>query len=156
MPVKIQKRLQVLSLLEEVREDFKKEIDKSFGQELLDLVQKGVNPVKKTGNKYQQYSESYKKQIKAGKVPGKSNISPADLKQTGELHNSLKIDISGDNPKVIFTDPKASYHNTEGVGKSKIKRRLLPDQQGEEFTLRLFQKIIESLKKAISKNTKNS
>lgn len=153
MPVKIQKRLQALKLLETTREDFKKEIKASFGDELKDLISKGVNPVKKTGNKYQQYSDSYKKRIKKGKVPGKTKISPVDLKQTGALINSLTIDISGDNPKVIFTDEKAFFHNNLGVGKAKVKRRLLPDQDGEEFTLRLFQKIISALKAAIKKNT---
>lgn len=154
MPVKIQKRLKALKLLEETREDFKKEIKDSFGDELKDLIRKGVNPVKQTGNKYQQYSESYKKAIRAGRVPGKSKISPVDLKQTGALHNSLRIDISGENPKVFFDDEKAIYHNNLGVGKAKITRRLLPDGSGEEFTFRLFQKILEALKAAIKKNTK--
>lgn len=153
MPVKIQKRLKALKLLEETREDFKKEIKDSFGEELKDLIEKGVNPVKKTGNKYQKYSEGYKEAIRKGKVPGKTKISPVDLKQTGALHNSLKIDISGDNPKVVFDDPKAFFHNNLGAGKSKVKRRLLPDGSGEEFTARLFQKILEALKKAIKKNT---
>lgn len=154
MPVKIQKRLRVLKILEETREDFKDEIHDKFGPELLDLIEKGVNPVKQTGNKYQKYSESYKEAIKKGRVAGKNRTSPVDLKQTGALHKSLEIDISGENPRVTFTDPKAIYHNTEGVGKNKIKRRLLPDQGGEEFTYRLFQKILEALKTAIRKNTK--
>ncbi len=154
MPVKIQKRLRVLKLLEEAREDFKKEIKDSFAEEVLDLVSKGVNPVKKTGNKYQKYSEGYKTRIQAGKVEGKAQISPVDLKQTGALHNSLKIDISGDNPRVTFDDPKAFFHNNTGVGNSKVKRRLLPDGTGEEFTFRLFQKILEALKIAIKKNIK--
>lgn len=152
MPVKIVRRLQALSLLETTREDFKKEIKDKFGNELLDLIEKGVNPVKESGNKYPKYSESYKAAIKAGRVPGKSKISPVDLKQTGALHNSLTIDISGHNPRVTFNDPKALYHNDIGVGKSKVVRRILPNHGGEEFTYRLFQKIIEALKSAIKKN----
>jgi hypothetical protein len=152
VPVKIQKRLKALSLLETTREDFKKEINKSFGQELLDLIRKGVNPVKLSGNKYQQYSDGYKAAIKAGRVPGKSKISPVDLKQSGDLHKSLTIDISGDNPRVTFNDPKALYHNDIGVGKAKTTRRLLPNHGGEEFTSRLFQKILDALKTAIKKN----
>lgn len=152
MPVKIVKRLKALSLLETTREDFKKEIKDSFGKELLDLVEKGVNPVKKAGNAYAKYSDSYKEAIKAGRVPGKVPGARPNLRQTGELHNSLKIDISGPNPKVIFDDPKALYHNDIGVGKNKTVRRLLPNHGGEEFTLRLFQKIIEALKSAIKKN----
>lgn len=156
MPVKIQKRLRVLKILEETREDFKKEIHDHFGDQLTELIEKGINPVKKTGNKYQKYSEGYKKRIQAGKIEGKTQISPVDLKQTGDLHKSLKIDISGHNPRVTFDDPKALFHNNEGVGKSKVKRRLLPDGDGEEFTFRLFQKIIDALKNAVKKNTKNS
>lgn len=153
MPVKIQKRLKALSLLETTREDFKKEIKDKFGSELLDLIDKGISPVKKTGNAYPGYSESYKEAIKAGRVPGKTPGHRPNLKQKGDLHNSLKIDISGKNAVAFFDDPKAIFHNTLGAGKSKVKRRLLPDQEGEEFTFRLFQKIIEALKKAIKKNT---
>lgn len=154
MPVKIQKRLQALSALGNgsVRDDFKKEIKADFAKELLDLIAKGVNPVKKTGNKYAQYSDSYKEAIKAGRVPGKDKISPVTLKQTGALHDSIVIDISGENPRVTFTNEKALYHNTLGVGNSKVKRRLLPDGSGEEFTLRLFQKILSALQSAIKKN----
>lgn len=154
MPVKIQKRLKALTAIQDgkVRDHFKKEIKSEFGAALLDLIKKGVNPVKLTGNKYQQYSEGYKKRIREGKVPGKSRISPVDLKQTGALHESLKIDISGENPRVTFDDPKAIFHNTEGVGSQKVKRRLLPDQGGEEFTLRLFQKIVEALRKSLKKS----
>lgn len=155
MPVKIQKRLRALKLLEETREDFKQEIKDNFGDQLKDLIRKGVNPVKlSTDKKYQQYSQGYKDAIRKGRVPGKTKISPVDLKQTGALHNSLRIDISGENPKVLFDDEKAIYHNNLGVGKAKITRRLLPDGDGEEFTSRLFQKILEALKAAIKKNTK--
>ena len=156
MPVKIQKRLRALSAISngDIREDFKKEIKDDFAKQLLDLISKGVNPVKKTGNKYQQYSDSYKEAIRAGRVEGKSAVSPVTLKATGKLHNSIVIDTSGDNPRVTFTDEKAIYHNTEGAGKSKVKRRLLPDQSGEEFTLRLFQKIVQALQNAIKKNIK--
>jgi len=153
MPVKIQKRLRVLSLLETTREDFKKEIHKNFREALLELLEKGLTPVKRTGNRHAPYSESYRKAIKAGRVPGKFKVSPVDLKQTGALHNSVVIDISGENPRVTFTDEKAFWHNNEGVGKSKVKRRLLPDGSGEEFTLVLFRKILEALKTAIRKNT---
>jgi hypothetical protein len=153
MPVKIQKRLQALKMLDLAREDFKKEIKRSFGQELLDLIQKGISPVKKSGNAYAPYSESYREQINKGKVPGKTRGARPNLKQTGDLHNSLTIDISGDNPRITFTDYKAIYHNTLGAGKSRIKRRLIPDQDGEEFTIRLFQKIMDALKLAIKKNT---
>jgi hypothetical protein len=153
VPVKIQKRLQVLSLLETTREDFKKEIHKNFRKELLELLEKGLSPVKKTGNRQAAYSESYRKAIKAGRVPGKTKVSPVDLKQTGELHNSVIIDISGENPRVTFDSEKAFWHNNLGVGKDKVKRRLLPDGSGEEFTLVLFRKIMNALKEAIKKNT---
>lgn len=155
MPVKIQKRLKALAALQsgEVREEFKKNIDKDFGKALLDLIIKGVNPVKLTGNKYQQYSESYKEAIKAGKVPGKNRISPVTLKASGKLHDSLTIDISGENPRVTFTDEKAIYHDGQDGLRSKNvpRRRLLPTDQGEEFTLRLFQKIVQALQDAIKK-----
>lgn len=153
MPVKIQKRLKVLSLLETTREDFKKEIEKNFADQLRELISKGITPVKNNGNRYARYSDGYRDAIKAGRVPGKQQVSPVTLKQTGALHNSLRIDISGDNPRVIFDDPKALFHNNLGVSKDKVKRKLLPDEQGQEFTLVLFRKILDALKTAIKKNT---
>jgi hypothetical protein len=197
MGCKIKKRLQVLNLLETSREDFKKEIKNSFGGELLDLLEKGINPVKQSNNRQTEYSESYKKQIegklmffkKGGKLIAIEELSkkelksyrasksaseqnaknskflayskqqfkdkkvrPVNLKLTGALHESLKIDITRDNPYVEFSDPKAIYHNDVGVGPKKTKRRLLPTASGEEFTLRLFQKIKNALQKAIKKN----
>lgn len=153
MPVKIQKRLKVLSLLETTREDFKKEIKKDFKEALLELLSKGITPVKNTGNRQARYSESYRDAIKKGRVEGKTKVSPVDLKQTGALHASAVIDILGENPRVTFTDEKAIYHNNLGVGHAKVKRRLLPDGNGEEFTLVLFRKILDALKAAIKKNT---
>lgn len=186
MPIKIQTRLKVLKLLEETREDFKQNINETFAEELKKQIEKGISPVKKSGNKFTQYSESYVKAIKSGNVPGKTKASPVDLKQTGEMLNSIKIDISGENPRVFFSDPKlpgskftkSEIHNNEGVtrkdvkksqrekkgatvsessgGGYNVKRRLLPTESGEEFNFVLFQRILEALKEAIKKVTKDN
>lgn len=181
MPIKIQKRLKALKILEETREEFKQNINDTFAEELKTQIQKGLPPVKKTGNKYTQYSKSYKDAIDKGYVKGKTKSSPVDLTQTGEMLNSIKIDITKENPLVYFSDPKlpnskyskSEIHNYEGVNRKdvkktqvekkgsqvsskddggyNVKRRLLPTNSGEEFNAYLFQRIMSALKIAIKK-----
>jgi len=152
MGAKFFKRFKEPEFIEKIGKDFKKNIAEGFGPELLNLLDKGISPVKESKNRQPEYSESYKKQIKRDGLGVGKKVRPVNLKLTGDLHKSLKIDISKENPVVTFTDEKAEYHNDIGVGKQKVKRRLLPTGTGEEFTLRLFQKIINALKDAIKYN----
>lgn len=61
MGVKIQKRLQVLSLIERSKEDFKKELEKTITPEVIKTLEAGNNPIK--AGKPVKYSQSYIDQI---------------------------------------------------------------------------------------------
>jgi hypothetical protein len=66
-------------------------------------------------------------------------LRPVNLKVTGEMLRSIKSRIIKNGIAVWFTDEKAKYHNTLGAGKSKVIRRMLPSESGEQFS-----KVIES------------
>ena len=94
------------------------------------------------------------KQIRRKKSPGKTKISPVTLTQTGALLKSLTMVNTEKGVRVYFTDEKAIYHNDLGVGKNKVKRRLLPTAEGERFNTSLFNRVVKYLRDALSKATK--
>lgn len=154
MGAKIKVKLDVLNVIDKTRDFFGEEVKNKFGQELTNSISKGVNPVNGGDVKYDQYSESYKKSIRRGKVEGKGKISPVTLHQTGALHKSLTMVDTEKGVRVYFSDPKAIFHNELGAGKSKVIRRLLPTGEGERFNSSLFNRIIKYLKDSLSKATK--
>jgi hypothetical protein len=77
--------------------------------------------------------------------------SPVNLKVTGDLINSFKAKILPDRVRIRFDNEKFVYHNNEGVGKSKIKRRMLPTESGEKFNLAIMTTLKESLTFLIQK-----
>lgn len=154
MGVKIKMKLDVLGVLDRTREEFAKEVKGQFANELTRSIEKGVNPVHGGEVKYDQYSESYKKQIRRRKVTGKTKISPVNLTQTGALLKSLTMVDTEKGVRVYFADEKAVYHNDLGAGKNKVKRRLLPTEQGERFNTSLFTRVVRYLKDALSRATK--
>ncbi len=81
-----------------------------------------------------------------GKTP-----SPVNLKVTGDLINSLKVKNRGDRVNIRFDNEKFVYHNNEGVGKAKVKRRMLPTESGERFNLTINTTLRESLTRLIQK-----
>lgn len=81
-----------------------------------------------------------------GKTP-----SPVNLKVTGDLINSLKVKEKGDRVNIRFDNEKFVYHNNEGVGKAKVKRRMLPTESGERFNLTINTTLRESLTRLIQK-----
>lgn len=154
MGAKINVKLDVLNVIDRTREEFSKEVKDKFGQELISSIEKGVNPVHGGDIKYDVYSDNYKKQIRKGKVPGKTKISPVNLTQTGALLKSLTMVDTEKGVRVFFTDEKAIYHNDLGVGKNKVKRRLLPTAEGERFNTSLFTRVVRYLKESLAKATK--
>lgn len=180
MSVKIVKKLKLLKLIEQSKEDFKDELSKVIAPEILKTIEGGNNPVK--GGKPQKYSESYLKAIKGSKKtkattqnaysPLKESKkggykktkttnkglgfnklpSPVNLKLSGEMLASIETAKTQNGLRVDFTDEKAEWHN-KGVPENNLPaRRLLPTESGEEFNRNIFNRIMESLKKAIKKN----
>jgi len=94
----------------------------------------GESPVEGGGNqtgakqKFAKYSDSYKKQIKSGRFSEFSKrITPVNLKLSGKMLNSLKDRSTAKGIVLWFTSPIAKYHNDLGAGKSKVIRKMVPD-----------------------------
>jgi hypothetical protein len=192
MPVNIKKRLQVLTLIERAREDFKDGIMKNIPPEVIKTIEGGSSTVK--AKKHQKYSDRYLEMI-TGKRTNKSSKSqrintrstttgansplsfgengrskkskivtnslasrfgkkrsPVNLKLSGEMLDSIQAVKTQNGVEVFFTDEKAQWHN-EGVPQNNLPaRRILPTNQGEEFNLNIFRRIMDAIKSALKKN----
>lgn len=94
-------------------------------------MDKGKSPVR--GGRWDKpYSDSYKKAIQRAEIPGKS-VSPVNLRVSGQLHDSLRVQVLAKKLIVKFTDFLADIHNKQGAGKSKAIRRMLPTESGETW-----------------------
>lgn len=196
MSVKITKKLKLLKLLDNAKEDFKEELERTVPPEIRKTIEGGNNPIK--GGKQAKYSQSYIDQIegkamffrKGSKVIAISALSnkelkdfraskeakdqtnkirayikenndkkfkgkkksPVNLKLSGKMLDSMKSYQTVKGLMVYFTDKKAEWHN-EGVPENNLPaRRLLPNKSGEEFNRNIFNRIMDSLKKAVKKN----
>lgn len=142
---------------------------------ILEDMKAGVSPVR--GAKWKKYSDSYKSVIRGEKtfrtvkidgqnvvkarngrdesffslaaIGGRKGISPVNLKLTGELYKSLKVNTIGRKIVVAFNDFLALVHNNLGAGKSKAIRRLLPTESGEKFNDKITQVVEAQIKKAV-------
>jgi hypothetical protein len=134
---------------------FKKEairdIHRNIGGYILGNIAASLSPVEGF-RKFQKYSDLYLKEIKRsrGFGVGKSR-SPVNLYLSGQLIKSFKAVIKGDRVNIRFDNEKFVYHNNEGAGKSKVKRRMLPTEQGEKFNKQITISIKESLSRLIQK-----
>ena len=114
---------------------------KQATQLIDDTIRKGISPVKgggaQTGRKprFVKYSELYRKQIRRKVFPGKK-LRPVNLELTGKMRKSLKGRATKDGILLFYTDPKADYHTNQGVGKSKVIRRMLPGEGTNEVLSR--------------------
>ena len=81
-------------------------------------------------------------------------ISPVNLRLSGELHRSLKAFTKRKALVIQFKHFLADIHNRLGAGKSKVVRRLLPTNKGEQFNRRINTVIFDELKKAVDKVAK--
>lgn len=122
-----------------VRGTLKKEITRS--------IERGVSPVKGQG-RFEGYSDYYLEQIKAGeyKEYGKKK-RPVNLKLTGELLKSLIVEVTSKGLSIMFTSPLAYKHNTKGVGRKNTRRRMLPTEEGEEFSRSITMRVKRTLKR---------
>lgn len=94
------------------------------------LIAKGISPVKGQGS-FVPYSESYKKQIKSGRYPGKK-IRPINLKLSGKMLRSLISRTTQTGFSIYFTNKLARIHSLEGAGASQTIRKVMP-QDDEVF-----------------------
>lgn len=141
-------------LIKEVRKEFSKRGPIKIKQSIIQDMIKGISPVK-GGGKYKKYSEGYKKEIRdrrSRKIKSASptkSISPVNLRLSGALHKSLKSFTSGRFLVIQFKHFLADIHNRLGAGKSRVVRRLLPTENGEQFNRRINNVMLAELKKAV-------
>lgn len=114
-----------------------------------DNIKKGFSPVAGAG-RYQSYSESYKKAIRAGYAKPKTKTTPVNLTQTGDMLDSFKISKTSKSIVLRFTNKLASIHNFLGAGKSKVVRPMLPIGN-EGFKPSVNKQILDLLKDAVDK-----
>lgn len=135
-------------------EKFKKEalqeMSKEIGPAILSSISIGKSPVAIKPDKFQDYSKAYNRAIDKGYYPNKTK-KPINLKLTGKLLNSLIVKLLPDRINIRFDNEKFVYHNNEGVGKAKVKRRMLPTESGERFNLTINTTLRESLTRLIQK-----
>ncbi len=155
MAVKIKKDLRRLKkLVKRVQKEFARTAPKKIKIAIIDrTILRGISPVKGEG-KFQKYSTGYKESIRAGRLPVPKNISPVNLKLSFTMLKSFFTKFKfGRNPRIEigFNDELADIHNRRGAGKSKVIRRMLPTETGEEFNRSITSTIIKELQKAIKK-----
>jgi len=128
-----------------------KDIHKNIGDYILGSIAAGLSPVEGFKS-FQKYSQSYLKAIKRTKGFGfGKSRSPVNLNLSGQLIKSFKAILKSDRINIRFDNEKFVYHNNEGAGKSKVKRRMLPTEQGEKFNKQITTSIRESLERLIQK-----
>lgn len=153
MPIKIKADLKKMkNYTKEVKEKYKKELQSGeAGYELIriiqDIIRKGISPVDKEG-RFEKYSDSYRKDIKAGYYPTKK-VSPVNLYLTGDMMASLRFIEIGSKLYLQFEDEKAAWHN-KGSGNLPI-RKLLPTGSSETFNKRITDLLVKALKKVLKK-----
>lgn len=73
-------------------------------------------------------------------------ISPVNLKLTRDMLNSFfRRKINRDDVLIGFKDEKADFHNRRGAGKSRVIRRMLPTNPGEDFNVTIRQSLLRLL-----------
>lgn len=132
----------------------KSNLDTIIRDEILERIAKGRSPVKNGGN-FEKYSDSYKKQIRRRRYPGKS-IRPVNLKLSGKMLKSLFVKIRSNAARLVYTigfnSEIAEYHN-DGTNKMPA-RRLLPTKKGETLAkpiLTIIRRILEQSVNRVAK-----
>lgn len=156
-------------LINDVRKEFEKRGPVKVKQAIVQDMIKGISPVQ-GGGRWKRYSDSYKETIRGkatyrkfgGKVvkfPGRDKafmdrskptkqVSPVNLRHSGELHRSLNVFTKSKTLYVQFKHFLADIHNRRGAGKSKVVRRMLPTKRGETFNRTITKVLIGQLKNA--------
>jgi len=113
------------------RSEVKEKVANTIVSEIKKSLKSSRSPV--NGEKFTKLSKTYKKYKRSQGEPGSPN-----LKLFGDMQDTLDTRISGNKISIgIFGDTteklKSYNHN---VGDTLPKRQFLPDDQGEELTLR--------------------
>ena len=128
----------------EIKEQFKNDLPRPLTQAVKKDILKSVSPNR--SKRFPRYSLGYDKAKKKAGHPRTVN-----LRLTGKMLKSLSIIKRQGKPlEIIFRDAKAIYHNTIGPGGNKKKtRRMLPNNQGEEFNSKITGLISNVLQRSV-------
>jgi hypothetical protein len=134
-----------------INKEFAKNVEKNIIPLIKETILKGQSPVK--GERFQPYSDSYRKQIRKGKYSqyGKKT-RPVNLKLSGNMLSGFKVNPLKRGGVSIFNRKKlVKYHNDLGAGRSRVIRKFIPNERGQEFKPFIQNEINNQLEKAISK-----
>jgi hypothetical protein len=173
MPVKITTKLTLKQLPDKISKRFAKDIKQDIVKIITDEILSGKSPVKNKGS-FKDYSLSYKETIKgnvsfrrlggstkATPLPfedknitkhGKS-VSPVNMKLSGDMLKSLTAKQNAKGQVIIsFKSKIAKFHDKLGAGKSKVIRRLLPNNSDKGFNPKIMAKLMAVLRRAVKKS----
>lgn len=145
-------------MIKDVQKEFSKRGPVKIKQAIIQDMIKGISPVKGAG-KYKKYSKGYIKEIRSGKSKRMreatlKSIRPVNLRLTGTLHRSLSSLFKRGALIIQFKNFLADIHNRRGAGKSKVIRRMLPTEKGEQFNRRINKVMVDQVKEAVNKVAK--
>ena len=151
MKAKIKRSKRRLSdIVDDTVKEFKSDyVVNAYKEAILSEISRGVSPVKGEGG-YEKYSDSYKKAIKSGYIKGKSSVSPVNLKASEKMLKSIKGRKTKKGFSIWFTSPIAKYHDKEEY--ARILRKMLPNRDGDDWSIPVKKKIIDLLRK-VKENT---
>lgn len=140
---------ELLGLMPKIQKEFVKNSAQDIQRIIIDeSISLGISPVQGEG-KFQKYSASYKGAIKAGRYDGK-NISPVNMKLSGDMLKSFFVKKKSKGIQIGFKDELAEIHTVKGAGKSRVIRKLLPLNEGEDFKTNIKRQIIALLEEAVA------
>lgn len=148
LPKELKKEL--LAQVKKAKKRWEKPGIKQATKIIDDTIAKGISPVKsggaQTGRKprFVKYSELYRKQIRRKVFPGKK-LRPVNLELSGKMRKSIGGRATKDGILIFYRDPKADYHTNQGVGKSRVIRRMLPGEGTNEVLSRTVTKPLVEL-----------
>ena len=151
--VRVRTRLNLKDLPNNIKKNFSRDLKKEIEDVIVDRIRSGKSPVK--GKRFKDYSTQYSKRFKGGRArPVDMTGPPPD---GGKMIRSLTVRQRRQGQVIIeFKSQTAVWHDQEGAGRSKVIRRLLPSNRGEEFDSTTSRIINAILRRAVRKGVRGS
>lgn len=152
--IKIKTNLNTARMKRIIASEFRKATPSALKDSILKEIKGGRSPVKGKG-RFVKYSDDYLRAIRKGTLPFPKRKRPVNMTLSGVMLENLFSEITAKGLKIGIRSELADIHNRQGAGKSKVVRRLLPTNRGEEFNksiqLDLREALVKARNRAISK-----